>query len=118
MLAGPRWSPGVLPGSERIRAMIRAQGRFDPAPAIVLGEIHLHDGAVTTEGDALNPHRQPGRQLAAPVGHDGEGPHRHAKHGQIADDRSTIHHSTIWSARSSSDCGIVRPSAFAVFTGS
>src|SRR6202040_1949880 len=49
-----------------------------PAAAIVLRELHLLDTAITTESDALHPHRQPGRQLAAPVGHDDEGPHRHA----------------------------------------
>src|SRR2546427_1073297 len=50
--------------------MIRTECRLYPAPAVVRRELHLHDGAVTTEGDALNPHRQPGRQLAAAVGHD------------------------------------------------
>src|SRR5262245_61449388 len=30
------------------------------------------------------------------------------------DERSPVHHSMTWSARSSTDCGIVRPSAFAV----
>src|SRR5882672_12425257 len=63
MRAGPGGSPGVLPGSEGIWAMIRAQCCFDPAPAVVLRELHLHDRAITTEGDALDPHRQSGRQL-------------------------------------------------------
>ena len=58
--------------------MIRTQCCFHPVPAVVLRELHLHDRAVTTEGDALDPHRQPRRQLAAPIGHDDEGPHRHA----------------------------------------
>src|SRR3989442_14842346 len=57
MLAGPGGSPRVLPGSEGIRAMIRAQSCFDPAAAVVLRELHLRDRAITTEGDALNPHR-------------------------------------------------------------
>src|SRR5205823_11650222 len=54
VLAGARRLPGVLPGSEGIRAMIRAERCLEPAPAVVLRELHLHDGAVTTERDALN----------------------------------------------------------------
>src|SRR6266436_6966119 len=64
MRTGPGGSPGVLPGSEGIGAMIRAQCCCCPAAAIVLRELHLLDRAITTESDALHPHRQPGRQLA------------------------------------------------------
>src|SRR5207249_11873706 len=61
MRAGSRGSPGGLPGSEGIGAMIRAQSCFDPAPAVVLRELYLHDSASTTEADTLHPHRQPVR---------------------------------------------------------
>src|SRR5580704_19540922 len=51
--AGPSGHPGVFPGAEGIGAMIRAHGCLDPAPAVVLRELHLRDRALTTEGDAL-----------------------------------------------------------------
>src|SRR5438309_9376191 len=47
---GAGGSPGVLPASEGIWAMIRAQCGFDPAPAVALRELHLHHRAITTEG--------------------------------------------------------------------
>jgi hypothetical protein len=40
----------------------------------------------------------------------GQGPKR-----QPAEERAPVHHSMTWSARPSSDCGIVSPSAFAAF---
>src|SRR6266851_1920298 len=49
MLAGPGGFPGVLPGSEGIGAMIRAQRCCYPAPAVVLRELHLPDSASTTK---------------------------------------------------------------------
>jgi len=36
--------------------------------------------------------------------------------GDRADEGAPVHHSMIWSARTRMDCGIVRPSALAVFT--
>jgi hypothetical protein len=37
--------------------------------------------------------------------------------GSTSNERPPVHHSITWSARASSDGGIVRPSAFAVCTG-
>src|SRR2546425_4565699 len=39
---------------------------------------------------------------------------RHYSKRESAEESASVHHSITWSARSSSDCGIVRPSALAV----
>src|SRR5882724_4078365 len=53
--------------------------------------------------------RRPARLLRPGSERRGEEP------GSTSKERSALHHSITWSARASSDCGMVRPSAFAVF---